>query len=67
MVEYTAPNTSAAAIQELYDISNLLNTGLDRQTLIAAIQCIETGFNILPKPFYDSILIISYNINNMIL
>ena len=46
MVEYTAPNTSAGAIQELYDISNLLNTGLDRQTLVAAIQCIETGLNI---------------------
>lgn len=47
MVEYTAgANTSAGAIQELYDISNLLNTGLDRQTLIAAIQCIETGFDI---------------------
>ena len=56
MVEYTAPNTSAGAIQELYDISNLLNTGLDRQTLIAAIQCIETGLLFLPKPFYDSIL-----------
>ena len=50
MVEYTAgANTSAGAIQELYDISNLLNTGLDRQTLIAAIQCIETGFDIFAK------------------
>ena len=51
MVEYTAPNTSAGAIQELYDISNLLNTGLDRQTLVAAIQCIETGFNIFVLTF----------------
>ena len=34
---------SAQVLNELLEISNLLNTGLDRQTLTAAIQCIELG------------------------
>ena len=31
------------AMDDLYEISNLLNTGLDRETLAAAIHCIELG------------------------
>ncbi|CBY09661.1 unnamed protein product [Oikopleura dioica] len=30
---------------DIYQISELLNTGLDRETLIAAINCIELGAN----------------------
>jgi len=30
---------------DIYQISELLNTGLDRETLLAAINCIELGAN----------------------
>lgn len=56
----TEGNGAANALDDLQEISSLLNTGLDRQTLSAAIQCIELGkrrtvayFEILIYRSYD--------------
>ena len=38
-------NIGANAIDDLYRVSNMLNTGLTREQLIAAIECIELGAN----------------------
>jgi len=37
--------SAANCLDDLQEVSNLLNTGLDRRTLAAAIQCIELGAN----------------------
>ena len=48
--------SSETVINDLYEISNILNTGMDRQTLLAAIQCIELG-TIISN---DSLLIFTF-------
>lgn len=34
-----------SAVDDLQKLSQILNTGLDRDTLVAAIECIELGAN----------------------
>ena len=38
-------NVGATTIDELYQVSGMLNTGLNREQLIAAIECIDLGAN----------------------
>jgi len=41
----TQETSVGSAVDDLQKLSQILNTGLDRDTLVAAIECIELGAN----------------------